>query len=36
MPTITWTEDELWRGIFYHTGIENSSFTTAYTLNAYK
>ena len=31
MPTITWTEDQLWRGIFYHTGIENGAFTTAYT-----
>lgn len=36
MPTITWTEDELWRGIFYHTGEENGAFTTAYTLSAYK
>ena len=36
MPVITWTEDELWRGIFYHTGVENGAFTTAYTLNAYK
>jgi catechol 2,3-dioxygenase len=36
MPVITWTEDELWRGIFYHTGIENGAFTTAYTLSAYK
>jgi len=36
MPTITWTEDNLWRGIFYHTGEEAGSFTTAYTLNASK
>lgn len=36
MPTVTWTEDELWRGIFYHTGQENGAFTTAYTLSAYK
>ena len=36
MPTITWTEEELWRGIFYHTGEENGAFTTAYTLSAYK
>jgi catechol 2,3-dioxygenase len=36
MPTITWTEEELWRGIFYHTGQENGAFTTAYTLSAYK
>ncbi|QKF74001.1 catechol 2,3-dioxygenase [Aliarcobacter faecis] len=36
MPTVTWTEDELWRGIFYHTGQENGAFTTAYTLCAYK
>lgn len=35
MPTVTWTEDELWRGIFYHTGQENGAFTTAYTLSAY-
>lgn len=31
MPVITWTEDQLWRGIFYHTGIEEGSFTSAYT-----
>lgn len=36
MPTVTWTEDELWRGIFYHSGQENGAFTTAYTLSAYK
>ncbi len=36
MPVITWTEDNLWRGIFYHTGEENGAFTTAYTLSAYK
>lgn len=36
MPTITWTEEELWRGIFYHTGAEDGAFTTAYTLSAYK
>ena len=36
MPIITWTEDDLWRGIFYHTGVENGAFTTAYTLNAQK
>ena len=36
MPVITWTEDDLWRGIFYHTGVENGAFTTAYTLNAQK
>lgn len=36
MPTITWTEDELWRGIFYHTGEEAGSFTSAYTLMATK
>lgn len=36
MPVITWTEENLWRGIFYHTGEENGAFTTAYTLSAYK
>lgn len=30
-PVITWTEDNLWRGIFYHSGEENGAFTTAYT-----
>jgi catechol 2,3-dioxygenase len=36
LPTVTWTEDQLWRGIFYHTGVESGAFTTAYTLSAYK
>lgn len=36
MPVVTWTEENLWRGIFYHTGVENGAFTTAYTLSAYK
>jgi catechol 2,3-dioxygenase len=36
MPVITWTEDNLWRGIFYHTGVENGAFTTAYSLMASK
>ena len=31
MPPITWTEDQLWRGIFYHTGEEAGAFTTVYT-----
>ena len=31
MPVVTWTEDELWRGIFYHTGEEAGAFTTVYT-----
>lgn len=31
MPTITWTEENLWRGIFYHTGIEEGGFTSVYT-----
>jgi len=31
MPTVTWTEENLWRGIFYHTGEEVESFTTVYT-----
>lgn len=30
-PVTTWTEDELWRGIFFHSGEESGSFTTAYT-----
>lgn len=36
LPVTTWTEENLWRGIFYHTGVENGAFTTAYTLSAYK
>lgn len=31
MPPITWTEDNLWRGIFYHTGEEEGAFTSVYT-----
>ncbi len=31
MPPITWTEDQLWRGIFYHTGEEAGAFTSVYT-----
>ncbi|KJS45500.1 MAG: catechol 1,2-dioxygenase [Rhodospirillaceae bacterium BRH_c57] len=31
MPPITWTEENLWRGIFYHTGEEAGKFTTVYT-----
>jgi catechol 2,3-dioxygenase len=31
MPTITWTEDNLWRGIFFHSGDEAGEFTTVYT-----
>lgn len=31
MPTITWTEDELWKGIFYHTNQPVESFTNVYT-----
>jgi catechol 2,3-dioxygenase len=30
-PLITWTEDELGRAIFYHTGVLVESFTTVYT-----
>jgi catechol 2,3-dioxygenase len=30
-PVITWTEDQAARGIFYHTGVLESSFTTVYT-----
>ena len=31
MPPITWTEDQLWRGIFYHGGEETGTFTSVYT-----
>lgn len=31
MPVVTWTEAELGRGIFYHTGELNEAFTTVYT-----
>ncbi|MAW82679.1 MAG: catechol 2,3-dioxygenase [Parvularcula sp.] len=31
MPTITWTEENLWRGIFYHTGEAHEPFTSVYT-----
>ena len=31
MPTVTWTENELWRGIFYHTAQPVESFTSVYT-----
>lgn len=31
MPPITWSEDQLWRGIFYHTGAEAGAFTDVYT-----
>ena len=31
MPPITWTEDQLWRGIFYHGGEEAGTFTSVYT-----
>jgi len=30
-PTITWTEDQLGRGIFYHKGELNEAFTAVYT-----
>ncbi|CAE6840924.1 catechol 2,3-dioxygenase [Paraburkholderia aspalathi] len=30
-PVITWTEDQVGRGIFYHTGEMSESFTTVYT-----
>jgi len=30
-PVTTWTEDQLGRGIFYHTGQLNEAFTTVYT-----
>ena len=31
MPVITWTEDQLGRAIFYHSGELNEAFTTVYT-----
>ena len=31
MPPITWTGDQLWRGIFYHVGEEAGTFTNVYT-----
>lgn len=31
MPPITWTGDELWRGIFFHTGEAHEAFTSVYT-----
>jgi catechol 2,3-dioxygenase len=30
-PVTTWTEDQLWSGIFYHTGAAVPSFTEVYT-----
>ncbi|MEN9485781.1 MAG: hypothetical protein RJB37_3661, partial [Pseudomonadota bacterium] len=30
-PVTTWTEDQLWSGIFYHTGAAVPSFTDVYT-----
>ena len=30
-PVVTWTEDEIGRSIFYHTGVLVESFTTVYT-----
>jgi catechol 2,3-dioxygenase len=31
MPVITWTEEEIWRGIFYHTGEAIGDFLGVYT-----
>lgn len=31
MPTITWTEENLWRGIFFHTGAVIGDFLGVYT-----
>ncbi len=31
MPVITWTEDQMGRAIFYHTGTLTESFTSVYT-----
>lgn len=30
-PVTTWTEDELWRGIFFHSGEEVTEFVNVYT-----
>lgn len=30
-PVTTWTEDQLWNGIFYHTGEASPSFVNVYT-----
>ena len=34
MPVVTWTEEHLGSGIFYHTGELNEAFTTVYTEGA--
>lgn len=31
MPIITWTEENFWRGIFYHTGQQNDGFLSVHT-----
>src|SRR5262249_28282474 len=31
MPTVTWTEENLWRGIFYHSGDMAGDFLGVYT-----
>jgi catechol 2,3-dioxygenase len=31
MPVITWTAEELWRGIFFHTGVTVENFLAVYT-----
>lgn len=31
MPVITWTEENMWRSIFFHTGEEQGAFTSVYT-----
>lgn len=30
-PTTVWTEDQIWTGIFYHTGMPHAPFTEVYT-----
>ncbi len=30
-PVTTWTEDQLWTGIFFHTGMPHAAFTEVYT-----
>lgn len=31
MPTVTWTADSLWRGIFFHSGAPNGPFLEVHT-----
>jgi len=31
MPTVTWTEDDFWRGVFYHSATPHAPFADVYT-----